>query len=62
MANSMFSRRHYEAIAEVIRNVGNQTSENPLTVWERFVDDLADLFHADNERFDRAKFEEACER
>jgi hypothetical protein len=58
MAVSMFSKRHYEAIAEVL-------SQNKIVkpeVWEDIRDDLGALFEADNEKFNRTKWEEACER
>jgi hypothetical protein len=54
----MFSKRHYEAVAAVFR-----TSDfGGTVVWEVLRDGLATLFEADNEKFNRAKWEEACER
>ena len=64
MANSMFSKRHYEAIAEVFRDHPIVTPE----IRDDLRDALADLFEADNpidgkgRGFKREKFEEACER
>jgi hypothetical protein len=58
VAASMFSKRHYEAIAEVMRDNKIVTPE----VWENIRDDLGALFEADNEKFNRTKWEEACER
>jgi len=70
MATSMFCKRHYEAIAAIL----NEALKRERYVEERSTvgdgenivmhirEDLADLFEADNERFNRKKFEEACER
>jgi hypothetical protein len=57
MATSMFSRRHYEAIAAILR--ANRIAKPEL--WEDIRDDLGALFEADNEKFTRTKWEEACE-
>lgn len=63
MATSMFSRRHYEAIAEIIRDAGNDTNCYDVSeLWDVFRERFATMFEADNPRFDRAKWEEACER
>ena len=61
MATSMFSRRHYEAVAEVMRGIPH-AAITPDYVWCTILDALIDLFEADNPRFDRAKFQEECER
>lgn len=68
MANTMFSRRHYEAIAEILaENRPHTQAESPGT-WAAIMESLADLFEADNpldgkgRGFKREKFEEACER
>ena len=58
MANSMFSKRHYQAIAEIFRDYPIVTPE----IRDDLRDALADLFEADNERFNRQAFEEECER
>lgn len=57
MATSMFSRRHYEAIAAVLRE--NRIARPEL--WEDIRDALGALFEADNEKFKRTTWEEACE-
>ena len=56
MANK-FSKRHYEAVAKVIDNMinGNSSPDN-------IIDDFAEMFAEDNERFDRARFEKAAGR
>jgi hypothetical protein len=72
----MFSKRHYEAIAEILAEhrphiVGKRLSGvgYPLgDQWTEIRDHFADLFEADNlpngtwRGFNRAKWEEACER
>jgi hypothetical protein len=64
VAASMFSKRHYEAIAAVLRDNRIVKPE----VWEDIRDDLGALFEADNPQdgkgrgFKRDKWEEACER
>lgn len=66
MAVSMFSKRHYEAVAEVLveaRPAAQQgTFHNDRAGWQSIRDALADLFEADNENFNRTKWEEVCER
>ena len=58
MATSMFSKRHYEAVAAILSQNKIVTPET----WENIRDDLGALFEADNPRFDRDTFKEACER
>jgi hypothetical protein len=45
------TRKHYQAIAEAIRQ-----GTEPVTLVEL----LMDIFEADNPRFDRARFMDAC--
>lgn len=57
----MFTRQHYKAIAEIVKQ--NEGTVNNIMVYikrQRLCDDLADYFAADNPRFDREKFLEAC--
>lgn len=58
VATSMFSRRHYEAVAAILSQNKIVTPET----WENIRDDLGALFEADNEKFNRDKWEEVCER
>lgn len=59
----MFTRQHYKAIAEIIREAkedwrGGTPTELVLgTIEER----LDSLFAADNPRFDSCRFRDACE-
>lgn len=48
------SKRDYQAIARAIHRNREGVSEN-------FIHDIADVLSADNPRFDRARFIEACE-
>lgn len=55
------TRKHYRAIAEVIR----QTADNSPTFMERarvreIAEGLASVLAADNPRFQRSRFLEAC--
>ena len=63
MATSMFSRRHYEAVAAILRDAGNPPCDHAaFLMWRTIYDRFATMFEADNPRFDRAKFQEECER
>lgn len=59
------SRKHYEAVAEVIKSnidaatdfdLGTEHDEGYVHGCEWVARDLANYFAADNERFDRARF------
>ncbi len=57
----MLSRKHYKAIAEIVKK--NTTKVDKIILYVKRADmvcDLADYFAADNPRFDRARFLEAC--
>lgn len=66
MANS-FTRRHYEAIAEVMQatkplgNFGNEQFIGSMTQWQFTVVKLADAFANDYPGFLRGRFMRACE-
>jgi hypothetical protein len=49
---SDFARRHYEAVAEILK-------ENTQAVQEKLVDSFVALFESDTDRFDRERFEKA---
>mgnify|MGYP001601656280 FL=1 len=55
----MFQKRHYDAIASVLRNV-KQQQYTDLYAVDNVVRRLANLFDADNVHFDRGRFEQAC--
>jgi hypothetical protein len=50
----MFTRRHYLAIAEIVR------AEPDPEVRERLAYALIRVFASDNPRFDAGRFREAC--
>lgn len=50
------SKKHYQTIAEVIRTVTNRDPQITPYDIEDIADAIADMFAADNPRFDRAKF------
>lgn len=64
--NSLFSTRHYRAIAEVLAENRPVVDREKYATWQGICDDLADLFEADNPRdgkghgFRRDKWEEDC--
>ena len=49
----MFTKRHFEAIATLIKNSDSQTKYE-------IAQDLAKLFQNDNDRFNGSKFFKAC--
>ena len=51
--NTMFARRHYEAIAAILRTAHFATAD-------QLVEDFADMFERDNSNFSRAHFLAAC--
>jgi hypothetical protein len=64
----MFARRHYEAIAAVLKAEAQRISINRWTaapeqrqVFDRIRNTLADAFDDDNADFDRSRFYKACE-
>ena len=57
MSAPMFSRRHYVAVAGLVRAAGYLETRNR----GQLVSDLSGLFAHDNERFQPGRFEAACE-
>lgn len=65
-----FTRQHFEAIANIIKDNDwsklGQTSQSDERaqaahqVLRNVADDLADLFKQDNAQFDKARFMKAC--
>lgn len=55
----MFQRRHYKAIAEVLK-ANHPCGRDDCMMHRCIVDQLANLFAQDNSRFDWDKFFEAC--
>lgn len=66
---AMFSKRHYEALARLIRQTDKHlrpSSANPdVAMWDHCMDSLKESmvseFKADNPRFDAERFNKACE-
>ena len=56
----MFSKRHYQAIADALRKHVGEEVEKVSYPKVMIVVELADTFEKDNPRFDRARFIEAC--
>jgi hypothetical protein len=61
----MLSKKHYEAIAKIIRNCYADiiiASDADVAMQEYISKKLADYFGQDNPKFDRDKFMYACMR
>jgi len=61
----MFYRKHYEAVARTVREATEPRESPEITAAVRdsgqfIAETLADMFAADNPRFDRARFLAAC--
>jgi len=54
----MFAKRHYEVIARALYASKPSTDD---AVWKRTMRTISDAFAADNENFDAARFQDACE-
>ncbi len=59
-----FQRRHYQAVADVLAtaNVTAQSNLFATGLIHELRDRFADMFQADNPRFVRSRFEDACTR
>lgn len=60
----MFTRKHFKAIAKIIReniitDIDNDGHDVKIIVPAMLVDDFCTMFKRDNPNFDRNKFEEA---
>ena len=53
----MMTRQHFEKVASLLKEFRD---EIPQTTFEEIVMEFGDLFLAENERFNDAKFQEAC--
>ena len=58
--NSKFQRRHYEAIAKVLRSEFNGGLECEFITLLIVMDKLVEMFAEDNPAFDSDKFIRAC--
>ncbi len=57
---SRFQKRHYTAIAEIVRVAKKRPNDTAAEAVADFQQELADLFARDNPKFRRATFEAAC--
>jgi len=64
MNRSVFQRRHYQAVAAILaRSLPAATSDLfTIGLLHALRDSFADMFAADNPRFSRIRFEDACTR
>ncbi len=59
----MFTRQHYQAIANFIQDAtldDDRMNEGYVIERSRLMADIADMFKADNPRFDRQRFYDAA--
>jgi hypothetical protein len=56
-----FQRRHFAAIAEIIRQARLRPNDDVAETIDDIEQDLADLFRADNPRFEAPRFYAACD-
>lgn len=57
-----FTRKHFEAIAQVIaENTRKDHDLGRVTATPHLIDALVEMFGDDNARFDAVKFRKACE-
>lgn len=56
----MMTRKDYVATAEILSSFKDLIADQ--FTFEDLVDEFADMFSADNERFNLEKFREACSR
>jgi hypothetical protein len=62
MSKPKFERRHYIAIAELLRNqIPDDGSVANHKFWARIREAMADMFADDNDHFNRPRFMDACE-
>jgi hypothetical protein len=59
---SIFTKRHYEAVAEALQCAASHLSKSPLETagFNEARDHLSALFASDNPRFNAARFNAAC--
>jgi hypothetical protein len=58
---SRFAKRHYEAIAEAMQEARAHLRCDAINQHECVIGMLADMFAADNARFQRERFVNACQ-
>jgi hypothetical protein len=56
-----FQRRHFAAIAEIIRKARLRPNDDVAEAIDDLEQDFADLFRADNPRFEAPRFYAACD-
>ena len=62
MARSMFQRRQYQAVADILARASETAQSDLFAVGllHELRDSFAAMFKADNDRFSRERFETAC--
>jgi len=55
-----FERRHYAAVADIVRCTRALPHDSPDEVWTDLTEEFCRRFAADNGNFQRATFKRAC--
>lgn len=56
---SDFSRRHYKAIAKIVKENSDSVDGDIILKWN-FLEELMEIFKIDNPEFDERRFRDAC--
>jgi hypothetical protein len=59
--SNTFQRRHYVALAEIVRVAKLRPNDSPAEAITDLQEDLADFLAANNPSFDRDRFVAACQ-
>jgi hypothetical protein len=60
-SRNKFAKRHYEAIALAMQDARFRLRSSALDQWQCTIKCLANMLAQDNGRFERERFERACE-
>lgn len=56
------TRKHFNELAEILRDLRPKRSKIEKALWDEVVVQIATMCSNHNDRFDRERFYEACER
>lgn len=60
MANAMFTRRHYDALASLCYSQLRDADSETRAYYAAFIKTVAQFLARDNSRFDKPRFLRAC--
>lgn len=56
------TKKHYKLVAEMMCKLRPIKEDTPSSLlWEAIVDNLCDIFYAENRKFNHTKFMDACD-